>query len=81
MKQEKELISIVDSVALPMFLRKVRASQALTQEEVADKAGIAKSTLARYERGQQAPSMLLLEYVANALGYDMRLVLTRRANK
>lgn len=78
MKQEKELISIVDSVALPMFLRKVRASQALTQEEVADKAGIAKSTLARYERGQQAPSMLLLEYVANALGYDMRLVLTRR---
>ena len=78
MKQEKELISIVDSVALPMFLRKVRASQELTQEEVADKAGVAKSTYARYERGIQSPSLLLIEYVLNALGYDMRLVLTRR---
>jgi transcriptional regulator with XRE-family HTH domain len=48
-------------------LKALRIAQALTQEELAHKAGVAPNTVARLERNETEPHMTTLRKLANAL--------------
>ena len=49
-------------------LKALRIEQALTQEELADKAGVAPNTVARLERNETEPHMSTARKLAFALG-------------
>ncbi len=48
-------------------LKALRVEQALTQEELANKAGVAANTVARLERNETEPHMSTIRKLANAL--------------
>lgn len=49
---------------------RLRQQVGLTQEELADKVGVARSTVTQWERGISAPRMGRLARIAEALGVD-----------
>lgn len=59
--------------ALAAQLRLLRFRRGLTQEELAESAGIAQTTVSRYETGGVTPGIWALQQMLEALGY--RLVL------
>ena len=52
-------------------IRLERVKRGISQEILADMAGIARSTMGIIERGEQSPSLQTVEKVANALQLDM----------
>jgi transcriptional regulator with XRE-family HTH domain len=52
-------------------LRKLRLEQKLTQEELADKAGMHFTYIGQIERGIRNPSLINLYKMAKALGLSM----------
>lgn len=50
-----------------MRLKKLRADRKMTQEALAEKAGISRTYLARLELGQQDPTLTTLKSLAKAL--------------
>jgi transcriptional regulator with XRE-family HTH domain len=52
---------------LPAILIAEREAQRLTQEQLAERAGIHVTTVSKIERGQQVPSLALLVLLATAL--------------
>lgn len=51
----------------PKRLKKIRKSKGLTQKELADKIGINKSYVSRYEKGEHLPSLVIFEWICQAL--------------
>lgn len=51
-------------------LKDLRTQRALTQQELADKAGIGKNTVNRIERNDAEPHMSTLRKLARALDVD-----------
>lgn len=51
-------------------LKNLRVEQALTQEELAKKAGVGKNTVNRIERNETEPHMSTLRKLAGALGVE-----------
>jgi transcriptional regulator with XRE-family HTH domain len=49
-------------------LKSLRAQRKLTQQRLADKAGISRGYLARLETARQDPTLSTLEKLAQALG-------------
>ena len=58
-------------------LKAVRIEQALTQEELADRAGVSTNTVARLERNETEPHMPTVRKLAAALGVEPRRLTTR----
>lgn len=58
-------------------LKLARTAAGLSQAELAERAGIKQNQLSRYERGEQAPSVIVAAEIAEALGIDMN-ELTRK---
>lgn len=52
-------------------IRLERVKRGISQEILADMAGIARSTMGIIERGEQSPSLQTVAKVANALQIDM----------
>ena len=52
-------------------IRLERVKRGISQEILADMAGIARSTMGIIERGEQSPSLQTIAKVANALQLDM----------
>ena len=52
---------------LVMRLKKIRAQRGLTQEGLADKAGVSRQYLSRLETGRHDPSLSTLVKLAKAL--------------
>lgn len=52
-------------------IRLERVKRGISQETLADMAGIARSTMGIIERGEQSPSLQTVAKVANALQIDM----------
>ncbi len=52
-------------------LKQLRKIVGLNQSELATRAGIARDTLSRYERGEIAPSLDTFASIVNALGRDI----------
>ncbi|HCS21015.1 MAG TPA: transcriptional regulator [Bacteroidetes bacterium] len=57
--------------SLGLRLRKIRDSKGISQQELADNADVAKSTVQRIENGTYNPTILLLEKLATALNEDL----------
>lgn len=53
-------------------LRDARARAGLTQEQLADRAGVATEHLQRLERGVGNPTLATVYAIADALGCDVR---------
>ena len=49
-------------------LKAVRAERGLTQQQLAERAGISGGYYARLERGEQDPTLSVIERLAKALG-------------
>jgi len=49
-------------------LRRQRELHQLTQQALAERAGVSQATIARIERGDRAPSLLMVEALFAALG-------------
>lgn len=52
-----------------------RTDAALTQRELADRAGVPQSTIAAIEAGRRQPSIPLLSLILEGAGKDIRFVL------
>jgi transcriptional regulator with XRE-family HTH domain len=52
-------------------LRKARREKKLTQQQVADLLGVAKSTYCQYETGASEPNILRLKKLAKILGTNI----------
>lgn len=59
-------------------LRKRRFSESKTQQDVADKAGMNRSSVTDYEAGKTHPGGFNLFLWAHALGFDIALIPRRR---
>jgi len=57
-------------------LKALRVEQALTQEELADRAGVSTNTVARLERNETEPHMPTVRKLASALGVEPRRLTT-----
>lgn len=54
-----------------MNIRIARIKRGISQEGLADMAGLARSTMGIVERGEQSPSLQTISKVANALEIDL----------
>lgn len=52
-------------------LKTIRRSLGLTQQEFADRLGVQKTTLSRYERGERSPSLSNALEISRILGFDL----------
>lgn len=52
-------------------LRKLRTDSEMSQEELAKRLGLAKSTISMYESGSREPSLEILEAIADTFNVDM----------
>ncbi len=55
-------------------VRRLRIREAMTQAELAQKAGITEATLSRLERDEREPHMSTVRKLANALGVHPRVL-------
>ncbi len=58
-------------------VRRLRVESELTQEELADKAGIHQTYLSGVEGGKRNPSVVVLDRIASGLGVDIAKLLER----
>ena len=63
--------------ALLQLISALRADQSLTHEELADRAGVHRTTIGLLERGERAPSVAVASQIANALGYPLSELLQK----
>ncbi|MDR2610499.1 MAG: helix-turn-helix domain-containing protein, partial [Clostridiales Family XIII bacterium] len=73
MGHEEDYIKIRQSIV--QLLVGERKAQKLTQQALAERVGIQRSNLARFERGEQNPSLDLLIKIAVALGKEPDFIL------
>lgn len=59
----------MNNLQLIQKLKTIREDRDMTQSEVADKAGIRDTYLARLESGKSAPKIGTVRKIAKALGY------------
>ena len=53
----------------------LRHQEGLTQEELASRLGVSRSTIGMYERGKREPDLKTLEKIADIFGVDMNYIL------
>lgn len=56
-------------------IRSLRVESGLSQQELSDKLGIGRSTLANYEQGKREPDLETIEYIADYFNVDMNYLL------
>ena len=61
----------------PDVLRETRTEKGLSQEALADRAGLHRTYISQIERGLKSPSLKSLEQIANALGLPLSSLLKR----
>lgn len=60
-----------------MTIQEIRKKQGLTQIDLAEKAGIAQSTLAKIELGQTRPTMKTLQLLSRVLKRKINVEITK----
>lgn len=61
-------------------LRELREQQGLSQEELADRAGLHRTYISQVERGLKSPSLRTLERIAAALNMSASSLIHRAEN-
>ena len=56
-------------------LKRLRLSAEMNQEELANRLGLAKSTISMYESGSREPSFEILEAIADTFNVDMNTLI------
>jgi len=64
---------MLSSMSPSVLVRSARKSAGLTQTELAERAGVTQSVIARLERGGGNPTFLTLERVLHAAGHRLEL--------
>ncbi len=59
------------------LLRLARVKASVTQEELAERAGVAQSLISAYENGRRQPSVPTLTRLLEAAGFDLRMRLAK----
>lgn len=59
-------------------LRRIRLQARLSQEELADRAGIDRTYMSGLERGVRNPSLLVMDRIAQALGASIADLVTEQ---
>lgn len=62
----------------PNIFKQLRLRDHLSQQELADKLGIAKSTVSMYENGRREPDLETLEQIADLFNVDMDYLVGRK---
>ena len=60
------------------LLQEARRRAGLTQTELARRAGVPQSTVAKIERGRREPTLSTLERLVRAAGFELRMQLAPR---
>lgn len=55
--------------------KSIRLKQGLTQQQMADKLGISRSTIGMYENGEREPNFETLELIADLFNVDMNYLM------
>ena len=63
-------------ITAPPILRFVRQASALSQQQLAERAGTTQAVVSRIESGQASPSLDMVKRLVNAAGYELRLECT-----
>ena len=73
---DPETKAAYDALEPAYQIARLRIAKGLTQEELAERAGVRQPNIARLESGKHQPTLDLLRRVAEALGYrlDLRFV-------
>lgn len=69
---------VPDADPLPVLaanVRRIRQERGLTQEQVADAAGLSLSDVGRIERGQRDPGVRVLTRLAHGIGVPVAVLL------
>lgn len=61
----------------PAILREVRTEKGLSQEQLADQAGLHRTYISQIERGVKSPSLRSLEQITDALEIPLWVLLKR----
>ncbi len=56
-------------------IKRARRDQQLTQVQLAKRAGLTQGSLSKIERGEQVPSIAVLQRLVRALGLDLGALL------
>jgi transcriptional regulator with XRE-family HTH domain len=59
-------------------VQQARRERGLSQEELADRAGVHQTYLSGVERGRRNPTMTVLQKIAQALGLDIEDLVRRQ---
>lgn len=62
---------------LAINIRELRDETGMTQHEVAERAGVDRSYLARIETGNANPSLFVLTKIGSAMGMDVHSFLSK----
>lgn len=65
----------MDLVKIGTFLKELRKEKNITQEELADKMGVSRRTVSRWETGSNMPDMDILIDISDFYGVDLREIL------
>lgn len=64
---------VVENRVAGDLLRLARAKAGLTQDQMAERAGVAQSLISAYENGRRQPTMPTLLRLVEAAGFDLRM--------
>ena len=67
----------MNTIPFGQYIVQLRDKNDMSQRKLAEKAGLTNSTISRIEAGQVKPDLVTLEKLANALGVDKSLLLTK----
>ncbi len=70
---KKEWDALQPEYALKRRLIELRTKKAITQKELAMKAGTHQASIARFERGDYSPTISFLSRLASALGMKLEV--------
>jgi len=62
-------------------VRRARAAAGLTQEELAERAGLDRSYIGGVERGDRNPTLIFIEKIAEGLDIDLAELFSYSARK
>ena len=65
----------MDLVKIGAFLKELRKEKNITQEELADKMGVSRRTVSRWETGSNMPDMDILIDISDFYEVDLREIL------
>lgn len=64
-----------------VWLKEIRLSKHLTQQEVADQAGLQRAYYTMVENGSRTPSVTFAKSIGKTLGFDWTIFFDNRSNE